>query len=142
MKTTDANPVRRRLHLAAWSLGSIPLLVAVGLLVYACTADEREATDRFIAHARTTGEPLHPLDTGDPADAAATIRELARSTGFTLLYHESRNNPYFTRACILGRLSLPDGGRWLHVALEVSEGEWRVRDASFGRRCRKDLRLR
>jgi hypothetical protein len=86
-------------------------------------------------HLRKTGAPPYPLESPDPADAASVLRDVARSTDFTVWNFHSRSGPY-RRACLFGRLSLPEGGRWLDVALEgTAGGWWYVRDLSFARDC-------
>jgi hypothetical protein len=113
--------------------------------MYGCSGPPRKAAHAFMDHVRKTGTPPYPLEALDSADADAVLRDVARSTGFTVWNFHGRSGPY-RRACLFGRLSLPEGGRWVDVALEgTAGGWWRVSDLSFERDCastrRGDMRL-
>lgn len=121
-----------------------PLALCGGL--YACSVPPRKATEAYFAAVRA-GQPPYPLKPGDPRDAEQTLEKVAQSSGSSVWNFHERSDDGWTRCCLLVRLDLPDGGRWMDVALEKEREEWRVHDVSFDRDCntRKhsgDLRLR
>jgi hypothetical protein len=109
-----------------------PLALCGGL--YACSTEPRQATEAYFAGVRE-GKPPYPLEPGDARDAEQTLAEIAKSSGFSLWNYQGGSNQGPERSCLLLRLTLPSGARWMEVALEKQSAAWRVRDVSFQREC-------
>jgi hypothetical protein len=123
----------RTLALALLPIVPFTLLLCGGL--YACSVPIREATEAYFAAIRSSGPVPYALDSTNAKDAEATLPEIRRSTGFSVWNFHQKSQHDWTRACLFIRLSLPEGGRWMDVALEQHGEEWRVRDLSFERDC-------
>ena len=126
-------------------LGSVfPLALCGGL--YSCSVAPRKATEAYFAAVRA-GSPPYALQPDDAVDAEQALVDVKRSSGFSLWNFQERSDDGWTRSCLLVRLNLPDGARWMDVALDKHGETWRVRDLSFERDCntakhRGDFRLR
>lgn len=126
------------------------LLVPVAPLLfcgtlYSCSVPPREGAEAFFADLRRDQRAPYELMSTDPADAAKALEAMKRSTGFWTLNFHTVTGSGNSRACLLIRADLPDGSRWMDVALEQLGGAWKVRDLSFVRDCksgkRGDMRL-
>jgi hypothetical protein len=138
-------PVHKARVIFRLAIMLLPFVLALAGGLYACSAPSRAAAQRFFAAVRESGAAPYALDPVDPDDAAAALREVRRSTGFSVWNFHQVSQSGWTRSCLFGRLSFPEEGRWIDVALEKRDGEWRVRDISFVRDCStadsSDLRL-
>lgn len=129
-----------------WKLLFVPVfpLMLCGIL-YSCSVPPRQAAEAYFDGLRRDQRPPHELDSTNPADAAAALELMKRSTGFWTANFHTVSGSKYSRACLFIRVSLPGGSRWMDVALEELGGAWKVRDLSFERDCasgkRGDMRL-
>src|SRR5687767_2287662 len=108
----------------------LPFVLVLAGGLYACSAPSRAAAQKFFMAVQQTGSAPYALDPVDADDAAEALREVRRSTGFSVWNFHQVSGSSWTRSCLFGRLSLPESGRWIDVALEKRGDEWRVRDLS------------
>ena len=138
-------PVHNARVISRLAMMLLPFVLALAGGLYACSAPSRAAAQKFFTAVQQTGSAPYALDPVDPDDAAAALREVRRSTGFSVWNFHQVSRSGWTRSCLFGRLSFPENGRWIDVALEKRDDEWRVRDLSFVRGCStadsSDLRL-
>jgi len=139
-------PAKKGRFSARWALMTAGGTLALCGVLYACSVPPRRELDAYTEHLRAQGQPAYPLEATDPDDAQRTLEALRRSTGYwTLNYRSRRSGGEYSRACLFVRVNLPEGGRFMDVALEEAGGGWKVRDLSFERDCasekRGDMRL-